>query len=395
MYTNRRKFIGSLGTLTVSLPFSKGIAGQSVQYSEAGFATLPYLESLSPTSFIVSIITTTKSLTWLEVGENELTKQVFQVEHGLRRSNTTLFKIKVDNLKPDTEYRYRFVSKPIVNFKPYKVEYGETHKTEIFTFRTPPPIQQYCRALVFNDLHDKAHSIGKVWPEQESQNLDFVAFNGDIFNHLHSETQILQNFLAPISALFSTHTPLVYLRGNHETRGAFAREFVHYFDIPDGKTYQSFRKGPIYWIFLDTGEDKPDDHQGYSGGAAFDALRLEQQAWLLKIVQQEDFKTAPFRVVVMHIPPMHSGNWHGPTQCRDLFVPIFNTHGIDAVLSGHTHRHALHPPAEDNKFALFIGAGPQEGERTVICVEADSKELNIKTIQETSKKKLYNWKKKL
>lgn len=59
------------------------------------------------------------------------------------------------------------------------------------------------------------------------------------------------------------------------------------------------------------------------------------------------------------------------------------------------HRHALHPPAEDNKFALFIGAGPQEGERTVICVEADSKELNIKTIQETSKKKLYNWKKKL
>jgi len=35
----------------------------------------------------------------------------------------------------------------------------------------------------------------------------------------------------------------------------------------------------------------------------------EQAKWLEKIIQSDEFKQAPFKVVITHIPPF--GNWHG------------------------------------------------------------------------------------
>src|SRR5690606_4267071 len=114
-------------------------------------------------------------------------------------------------------------------------------------------------------------------------------------------------------------------------------------------------------------EDKPDDHPVYAGIVDFDAYRQEQLHWLEREVQTHAFKKAPFRVVMMHIPVFYSGDWHGTMHCRQLFAPVFNRHGIDLCISGHTHRYGVHEPVKgEHNYPVIIGGGPKEGQRTLM-----------------------------
>lgn len=397
--SNRRQFIGNLGVLSLGFPIAARAHGNTFLSledgeHEHGFSIFPYLESLTPTSCCITMMTKSKSLTWLEYGEKEPSQIAFQVEHGLRQANTTLFKIPLTNLKPETTYVYRFASKSILEFNPKSMTFDEEQRTEIYTFTTPSSQPEECRVIVFNDLHNTAQDhLDSFVRHISGKPVDFCAFNGDILSHIEDEEQVLKHFFHPVGKLFSTHTPVIYLRGNHEARGKYAREFLDYFDKPNGKTYQAFRRGPVHWTFLDTGEDKEDTDIEYSGMVDFDQLRLEQRDWLEKVVETEAFKSAPFRVVIMHIPPIFSDNAHGTTHCKELFVPIFNAHNVDAVITGHRHIHALHRPSELNKFALFIGGGPRKGQdTTLIDIKADQKQLMIRTILNTGEE-LYRWEK--
>ena len=103
--------------------------------------------------------------------------------------------------------------------------------------------------------------------------------------------------------------PFIFVRGNHETRGKFAREFPDYFHQVG---YAAFTLGPVRFVILDTGEDKPDTEPVYAGIVDFDGYRIEQAAKLKLEIESKAFKKAAFRIVMMHIPPRFSGEWHGP-----------------------------------------------------------------------------------
>lgn len=59
-------------------------------------------------------------------------------------------------------------------------------------------------------------------------------------------------------------------RGNHETRGSFARQLKDYFFYPEGNYYTAFTRGPVRFVMMDSGEDKTDDNWEYSGLVSFD-----------------------------------------------------------------------------------------------------------------------------
>ena len=93
----------------------------------------------------------------------------------------------------------------------------------------------------------------------------------------------------------------ICVRGNHETRGAYARNFSRYLAGPEGKFYYAFTYGPIRFIVLDSGEDKPDTDVEYSGLVDFDNYILEQKEWLARELESPEFRAASFRVVLSHI----------------------------------------------------------------------------------------------
>jgi len=131
---------------------------------------------------------------------------------------------------------------------------------------------------------------------------DLVFFNGDSLSHLENESQVLERCLKPASGLFASRTPLLLVRGNHETRGAFARDLGRYLALPDGRFHYSFDHGPVHFVVMDTGEDKEDGHWAYSGLTDFDAYRQQEAEWLAREVASPAFKQARFRVLVAHMP---------------------------------------------------------------------------------------------
>src|SRR5690606_3306366 len=193
----------------------------------------------------------------------------------------------------------------------------------------------------------------------------------------HHEQQLIDHLLEPATKIFATEKPFIMVRGNHETRGRFYIPFKNYFVYPENRYYYNFQQGPVNFTILDTGEDKNDDHIYYAGLVSFDKFRIEQAAWLEKVMNTRAYRKSPFKVVFMHIPPYHSGGEHGTLHCREIFAPLFEKYQPDVVISGHVHRHGIFMPREEHSFPLIIGGGPREGERTLIRLAASRNDLNI------------------
>ena len=85
------------------------------------------------------------------------------------------------------------------------------------------------RFTVFNDIHNKT----ALWKQLESRvtdfHPDFAVLNGDIMGHIDNEKLLIRDILAPAGEIFRGTVPFFYARGNHETRGAFARELIPVF----------------------------------------------------------------------------------------------------------------------------------------------------------------------
>lgn len=126
-------------------------------------------------------------------------------------------------------------------------------------------------------------------------------------------------------------------------------------------------------VLLDTGEDKPDASEEYSGLVDFDPYIEAETAWLRREIAGEDFRQATWRLVVMHIPPdwrkEEAKLWHGQRRVNQWFAPLFDAGKVTAVLSGHTHVPDVIEPCPDASRGLPVvgvyrrGAVSRQGHR--------------------------------
>lgn len=391
MKSDRRRFIKSTVGVTVLSSLSPILGmGKSSLLSPPDpnmghvFLTRPYLQDPSPSGMTIMWIVNMPSYSYVEYGtDSQLGYIAREVEDGLVVAYNRINQIKLGGLKSGTTYYYRVVSKQIVNFDPYNLVYGETIKGDIYSFKTPSIEDENVSFLVMNDIHDRPHSIPRLMALNGDRPFDFVFYNGDIFDHQEDEQQVIEHMVRPSCDVFASRIPFFFVRGNHETRGKFARKLQYYFANPDGGQYYDYSWGNVHFTVLDTGEDKQDDHQEYGDIVNFDPYRVEQLEWFKKIVKTKAFRKAKFRVVLMHIPMYYSGDWHGTMHLRRLFGSEFNKSGIDVCISGHTHRYGVHEPVKGkHNYPIIIGGGPKEGKRTLISVRASSQNLSMKMIRD-------------
>ncbi|GEP94336.1 purple acid phosphatase family protein [Chitinophaga cymbidii] len=376
----RRGFLGTFakaGILSAAglAPAVKSLAAASVAPEAHAFLCPPYLQNPAPTAMTLMWLSNKPSYSWIEYGETaELGLKAHHSQAGIVDSYNRIYRIRLEHLQPGTTYYYKVFSKEIAEFRPYKLTYGGTISSELFSFTTPEEDPEQVSWLVMNDIHDRPASIPHL-VSLSKEPYDFVFFNGDIFDYQEDEKQIIDHLLTPAAQAFASQKPFIFTRGNHETRGKFRRELPDYFDHPwfFAKTW-----GPVHFTVLDTGEDKEDTHPVYAGIVDFDEYRRQQAEWFKQVAQTKAFKKAKFRVVMMHIPVYHSGDWHGPMECQKLFGPLFQQHKIDLFLAGHTHRYVVHQPVEGkHAYPVVIGGGPKEGARTIMHVKADQKNLKL------------------
>jgi acid phosphatase type 7 len=192
---------------------------------------------------------------------------------------------------------------------------------------------------------------------------------------LRSEDQMFKGFMDVAVRLFAKEKPMYYARGNHETRGNFADAFPKYFPSPSGKLYYMLRQGPVCFVILDCGEDKPDSDIEYSGIVAFDQYRDTEREWLKEALKSKEFIESPFKIVIVHMPPF--GGWHGEDEMAKKFVPLLNEAGIDIMLCGHLHKYLFQKQQNWINFPVIVNSN-----NTVLKAASDNQVLNIKIIND-------------
>ena len=166
------------------------------------------------------------------------------------------------------------------------------------------------------------------------------------------------------------------MRGNHENRGVYSGCWSDFFPTPTGETYYTFRRGPVFFLVLDGCEDKPDSDIRYYGLGDWDAYRQREAAWLKEVVRSEEFRTAPVRIVLIHMIPGGEASWYGEQQIRQLFVPELVGKGIDLMLCGHYHRYQwIDDGSRGVDFPILVNSN-----NDCLRVSADPKGIDLKVI---------------
>ena len=344
----------------------------------------PYLQNMGQEEVTIVWVTNKNAVSWVEIAPDDQTHfylterlKIFASKNGIK-TESKVHSVKLTGLKPGTKYRYRSFSQEVLSRERHNVFYGKVASTTVYrtgplSFTTNNNAKNNFTFTMINDIHGRSDMMRKLLEIAEPKNNDLVFFNGDMVSTMNSEQEVFDGFMDTGVELFAKEIPMYYCRGNHETRGPFATEFQTYFSTLNPELYYLVRHGPVCFVVLDCGEDKPDTDIEYSGITVYDQYRTQEAQWLKEALQQKEFKEATFKVVICHMPPF--GGWHGEQEILDKFVPLLNDAGVDIMLSGHLHRHTIQKPDAKVKFTVLAN-----GNEAVVKGKISKNELNLDII---------------
>ena len=344
----------------------------------------PYLQNLKETETTIVWVANKASVGWVEVAPDDGTSyyrfersRFFDSTNGVKNVSE-LHAHRITVIKPGTSYRYRIYSQEVLERKGEEIVYGNVAAPSIYDkrslkFTTNDRNKPATSFVMLNDIHGNTDYIPKLLNNAGFEETDMIIYNGDMMNWLMDEEDLFKGFMDVTVDLFATHKPMYYARGNHETRGLFAASFQHYFSPKEPHLYFLLRQGPVCFIFLDTGEDKPDSDIEYHGITDYDNYRTEQAKWLSEIVKSPDFLDAKFKVVIAHMPPLPDQDlWHGQGEVLEKFVPILNDAQVDVMLSGHLHQYFNNKPTDKVHFPVIDNSS-----NTVLKGVIEGNQLNM------------------
>lgn len=347
----------------------------------------PYLQNVKETEATLVWEADKPSIGWVELAPNDGTHfygeertKYFDTTNGVKNTSL-LHTVKVKGLIPGVTYRYRIYAQEVLSHEGIYVVYGRVVASDVYrgkplTFTTCNPDKKEVSFAMVNDIHGREGIITKLLNAAGYKEKDLIIFNGDMVSEFKDRETIFNGFMKESIELFANEKPMYYARGNHETRGEFATSFQKYFSPKEPFLYYLFRQGPICFIMLDTGEDKPDSDIEYSGITAYDSYRTEQVEWMKELSKNEDFKQAKFRVVIAHMPPSaKKGIWHGQKEVLNKFVPVLNEIGVDLMLCGHLHSNQYEEPGASIKFPVLVNSN-----NSVVSVKTNGSRMDLEVL---------------
>ena len=291
---------------------------------------------------------------------------------GVLRSGKRMHRVELPMSVLDAAGEYTVIWHNIIERKPY-FPTNEPEQTLTVSFR-PLPSEGEINIYQIADAHNlvtEPVAAARYFGDR----LHLLVLNGDIPNH----SGTIENFnaICEIAALVTGgEIPVVFARGNHDTRGIHAEDLPDY--VPtgaNGKTYFTFRLGRLWGLVLDCGEDKDDDHGEYGVTVCFHAFREAQTDFIRSVIDRAATEYAAegvdYRVVISHIPffriaeppfdieqPLY-GEWM--RLMREHIHPTVQLHG-------HTHFVSLVRPGDEGDHQglygpAVIGSAPTFGER--------------------------------
>jgi predicted phosphodiesterase len=294
--------------------------------------------------------------------------------HGLLPVGT-VHAIRVTGLVPGRTYNYRAVSTRVVKLKAYWPEKGLSVESATSRFTTFDRNKATASFTVVSDTHEDVPRVNALMQAVDWKNTDFLVHDGDAFDWLDTEDQLFAKWLDPIGRGLAHAKPLVFARGNHETRGPFARQLFSYLPVEGGEFYSAREAGPMHLLVLDTGEDKADSTNVYARLNRAEPYLAAELQWFADHARTTPrFASAPFRVVLMHQP-----NWGFMADGAAKWRALANETGVDLVISGHTHRFARRDAGTNGAGFTQLVLGQDQLARVVAYTDS------IRVVVESSK----------
>ena len=289
---------------------------------------------------------------------------------GIINGGGTLHKVRINGLESGTTFRYSIHSVQLLKYQSYKIYYGDTLSAKPEMFTTFSGDADNVKFSVVNDVHENSWKLASYIKNGDPTFRNFYFFNGDMVDFLQEPDQLFSGFIDTAVSYFAKTKTFYYVRGNHETRGFKARDLKNYFDFKDDRFYYSFSNGPVHFIVLDCGEDKPDNNRYYYGLADYDSYRLQQLEWLKDEIKSDNFRKAKYRIVIVHMPIIKEEKQaYGMRFLADHYGPVLQNAKIDLMMSGHTHRNAFYDKSKSGfNYPVLVNSA-----NTFIEVSADPK----------------------
>lgn len=373
---NRREFLmASMGATVASTMKLDGqtnavnpvVTGTGKMLDPQGLISVkPHAQLISETEMGLVWMTAEEAEGWAEWSQDGGTswQRAWNERDGLLvDACDRIHKIIVSGYSPAKPFRYRIHSRAFKSFGPYRVVRADQESICEGEINAVLPADGTISFAMFNDVHNNLDVYPTLCRHIDGA-LSFTVFNGDIMNHIDDEPGVCKCLLAPLAYVSKkTQAPMWYLRGNHETRGRFARHLRDYVALQNGRYYGAVTLGNARFVFVDTGEDKTDDHKEYSGLVDFEHYVAHQTQWLTDEISSPAWKDAKFRVVFMHIPPdgiCASGRvWtQRLTRLRKLHA-VLEKAGVTLLLGAHLHNRACDEARPERPYPMVVGGGPK------------------------------------
>ena len=327
----------------------------------------PWICDMDSTGVTIVWVTDVPGISYVEMATDstdhfysKTRKRYYAAEAGRRILTDSVHCVRIRGLKPDSKYRYRVVTQALKDWCNDDwvtlggLAWSDVWKKKPYEFKTYPAKPREITFLVLNDIHERPQFMKELCKNVDLKKLDFVLLNGDMSNRIRSQKHIMDAYLDTCVSMFATDVPLFFNRGNHEVRGEFADYLNRYFPTNNGKYYRLQHVAGVDFLFIDSGEDKPDADLEYCGIVECDQYREEQERWLRSL--QEEKKIGKYPIVVFsHMPPTLK-NWHGPLHMQETLTPELNKMNVSVMLSGHLHRFDYQEPNEVINFPNLVNS---------------------------------------
>ena len=196
----------------------------------------------------------------------------------------------------------------------------------------------------FADTHARVRTPLELY--EKCGDCDLILLNGDI-NEWSDKVEHFYTSYELAGAAAKGERPVIYSRGNHDTRGHSAELLADYIPTAfrDGRreTFYSFRQGALWGLVLDCGEDKYDHNVEYGGTIFFNAFRDRETRYLESLIANADKEYgAPgvrHRIAFCHVPFVE--HFKFPFDVADeiygKWAKLLGEMGIELLLCGHMH----------------------------------------------------------
>jgi len=286
-------------------------------------------------------------------------KKYFDEENGNIHSEEKVHKVIVPMEVLDSAKSYKIFFKRVLERLAY-FPTSEEPQSKSYNFK-PVGKKNNLKIYMISDTHSDykyASKSGKYFEDD----LDLLIFNGDIADNCNNIDSIMTLYKIA-SNITRGEIPVVFARGNHDTRGQMAPYLYKYIGTDKGNMFFTFKVGRILGIVLDCGEDKPDSNPEYGRLANFHEYRLKQIDFLNAVLKNPDYnsKDILYKIAICHIRININGN-EFEKEVYGKWIETLNSIGIDAMLCGHEHKYHFIPKDSmffndiQIKFPIVIGS---------------------------------------